>query len=218
MKYRIIFDMDGTLIDTAVATCKACEREREAFCLPPLDRESVIRAIGIANPKFYEALYPGYPQDLVHAFGREVEQTESEIIRGLGRKLLFPDVLRLLQYLKERGAFLYLASTGDPEHVDAVMSSCDIGRYFEKICCGEPAKVGMVRRLISDSPDDNWVMVGDRHTDSDAARGNGILSIGAAFGYCDAKEQAAFDAVATVPFDIPRLLGIPAENDCLISD
>ncbi|MGI6214826.1 MAG: HAD family hydrolase [Christensenellales bacterium] len=208
MNQNIIFDMDGTLLDTAIATCEACESCRKDFNLPHLEKEAITRAIGIPNPKFYEILYPDFPKKLVEAFGTKVEKLESEIIQKLGKKLLFSGISNLLQYLETQGVLMYLASTGSKNHVITAISSSGINRYFEEICFGEPDKTDIIKNLKHSRPFDKWIMVGDRKSDAKAAHKNDVFSIGAGFGYCGDLDKSHFDAFAENPMDIPEILGI----------
>ena len=199
---HLIFDMDGTLADTGKATIAACEEARHAFGLPPVADELVYRTIGIANPEFYERLYPSFPTSAVHAFGEAVENLEEELVAQLGDELLFAGVYEMLEKLSEKGVRLYVASTGDKRHVDAVLKATHIVHFFDRIECGEPEKTAMVARIIGNGDKANWAMVGDRQKDVDAASNNGILSIGAGFGYCDEQEQQGFDKVAFKPMEL----------------
>lgn len=206
---HLIFDMDGTLADTAKASVLACERERAAFSLPKLEPEQVKRAIGIANPYFYEALYPDYPVPLVHAYGEKVEIAEEALVHELGEELLFPGVLKMLQRLKEMGVPMYIASTGSKEHVDAVLGATGITHFFTEIRCNEPEKTAMVGRLLAGRDSRDWAMVGDRSKDWQAAKNNGVLSVGAAFGYCDEQERDGFDLIVETPDDVVDLVSRP---------
>lgn len=211
---NLIFDMDGTLADTAMATIAACGQVRHAFGLPALPDERIYQAIGIANPVFYEVLYPEHPAPLVHTFGQEVEDVEEGIVWRLGSALLFPGIVTLLETASRRGIRMYVASTGDKRHVDAVLKSTGIEHYFDQIACGEPEKVEMVARMLSGQDKCDWAMVGDKSKDWQAAKGNGILAIAAGYGYCDDQEQKGFDIVAHTPMDVLTIVegGTPTQR------
>lgn len=197
----IIFDMDGTLIDTVLATAAAFRQLAPLHGLPLLIEEEIRVMIGVANPEFYLRLFPSYPPDRVLAFGREVEHLEAELIRGLGKNMVFPGVEDTLKSLREQKIRLSIASTGDRNHVHTALESTDLSQYFEEICCGEADKTQMLRRLCAGKPED-FLMIGDTDKDSSAARNNKILSVGALFGYCTAETGRGFDLLAKSPQDI----------------
>jgi len=199
---RLIFDMDGTLSDTVAAAVPALDEVAPRHGLPHVSGEAVRGAVGIANPGFYYRLYPGHDRALIEAFGQAVERAEAAHVRRLGGAMLFPGVREMLDRLTCMGVELHIASTGDPDHVDAVLRSAGILGLFQSVHCGESAKERMVGEILGASDRREWAMVGDRQKDVDAARANGIPVIGAGFGYVENAERALFDRVADSPAEL----------------
>lgn len=202
MLRHIILDMDGTLSDTAKATIGACAEASEHFGLARLDDALIIRTTGIASPEFYYRLYPGEDRARMRAYGKMVERLEADRVRALGEEILFPGVAAALAALLRTGARLYLASTGDAEHVDVVLRSAGIMALFDVIACGRPEKVAMVAELIGGADRTEWAMVGDTDKDLEAARGNGILAVAAGYGYCSPQDWPRYDAALLSPGDL----------------
>lgn len=196
---RLIFDMDGTLADTAKATVPACVAMAKRNGLPVPTPEAVRGAIGIANPDFYYHLFPDFDRVLISAYGQQVERDEAAFVHELGQRILFAGVRDMLEDLRSLGCELYIASTGDAEHVNNVLACGGIRDKFAGIHCGQSEKVGMVRAIIGDTDKSEWAMVGDREKDVSAARGNGICAIGAGFGYCEPKDWRQYDEVFETP-------------------
>jgi phosphoglycolate phosphatase len=196
---NIVFDMDGTLADTAKATVIAFSKFAPQFGLGKLADETIKAAIGYANPEFYFRLYPQSDMEMLIKFGEQVEKHEKLIIRELGENILFDGVKDLLQILSADGFALHLASTGNSKHVAAVLGDSGIKAYFKSVSCGEAEKTAMVRNIIQGSELSQWMMVGDKQKDSDAAHGNNILSVGAGYGYLLPEDYRLFDAVIQTP-------------------
>lgn len=194
----VIFDLDGTLADTAVITIEAFRRLAPGSGLPLPEPERIRAAIGYANPEFYDRLFPGFPTQPVRALGRRVEKEELRLLPEFTGELLFPGVRELLAALRDKGIRLYIASTGSAEHVDAVVAHTGIGGCFADILCGEPDKAGMIGRILGAGDPADFLMVGDKAKDSDGARANGIAAIGACYGYC-AQGEYAFDRYIDTP-------------------
>ena len=64
-KKHIIFDMDGTLSDTAKATLAAIKKTEKHFRLPPVTESSIRDAMGIAGLDFYRRIFPNVPDDIL---------------------------------------------------------------------------------------------------------------------------------------------------------
>jgi len=196
---HIIFDLDGTLADTARATIAAFAEVAPEFSLPIPNPDAIRSSIGIANPMFYYSLYPAYNRKRVLACSREIEQAEEKCIRLLGRKILFDGVAEMLDELSSMGKIIHLASTGDPRHVDAVLQSGEIAHHFQSVNCGKADKEDMVRDIIGGISAGEWVMMGDHQKDIAAARANSIPIIGAGMGYVRERDRAYFDWIVPEP-------------------
>ena len=203
---HVIFDMDGTLADTAKASIVALAEVSARYGLPRLQDDAVRDAIGYANPEFYYRLYPEHDRTLITAYGLEVEQQEEGHVRKLAGNILFPGVQEMLEALRRMGTRLYVASTGDEAHVEVVLASAGIKSHFDVIACGRPEKVAMVGGIVGDADRAQWAMVGDRQKDLDAARGNGLFAVAAGFGYSPPEDWPNYDAVAHTPAELLEIV------------
>lgn len=206
MKKQIIFDMDGTLSDTAKATTGACNDVRAQFGLPEVSESDIRSVMGYADPEFFYRLYPDFPHEMLNEVRYKVNVLEDKKIEELGAQILFPGVDKLLSKLNSMGYSLYIASTGSTDHVHTTLKSANIEHLFKDVYCNEPVKVDMVKKIIGEHNKEDFLMVGDMHKDSDAAKANGIFALGAAFGYLTAEEYPLFDAILQTPSDLQNYL------------
>lgn len=212
MSALVIFDMDGTLVDTSRATISAFSCCTSAFLMPMLSSVEISNAIGIAAPEFYQILYPSYSRAQLQPFANAVEQVESILIGQLGTQMIFDGVDTLLGNLHAAGVTLLLASTGSQSHVSVTMEATRLSACFTEIRCGEPDKTQMVAQLLEKYPHKKAVMIGDTKKDADAAHRNHITAIGAGFGYCNAVRAPLFDAVAMSPAQLQTMI-LNAQGD-----
>lgn len=199
----VIFDMDGTLVDTLAMTVGAVKKYAPQCGLIPVTREALLKAIGLCNHDFYLALYPEASDEQREKIEGLVEEGELEIGRTLGEGILFPGVMQMLHRLRDGGVRLMLASTGTERHVQGSLSIAGILSIFEKIGCGAADKTEMTAKLLSGLDPARVVFVGDGAKDIQAARNNGLLIYGAGFGYAD---DDAFDAVFDSPEELTKAL------------
>ena len=54
----VIFDMDGTLVDSLQSDVESLARCARKFGLPPVPRETSLRLFGLSNMDFYRVVFP----------------------------------------------------------------------------------------------------------------------------------------------------------------
>jgi len=202
---HIIFDLDGTLSNTAKATFAATEEGTKKHGLPVVSYEKILEAMGIAGLDFYALLYPKASKEELQKIEQIINPAEERMIKQLGEEILFPDIIEMLEALDESGHTIYIASTGSQSHVHTTLEATWIGEFFAEVHCGRPEKVSMVKEIIKGRDPSQWAMVGDMYKDSEAAKGNNILAIGAGFGYLAKEDEKLFDKVIAKPMDIMKL-------------
>jgi phosphoglycolate phosphatase-like HAD superfamily hydrolase len=199
--HTVIFDLDGTLSDSALLTIAAFKNVLPKHGLSMPSKEAIRRATGFATPEFYYIMFPDSPRDKVYNAGMEVDEEELRLMPSIGSSLLFEGCGELLTRLRESGMCLHIASTGERDHVFSILNGTGITHFFDSINCGRPDKTEMLGEIIGDSDKDGFIMVGDMKKDYEAARVNRIISVGACFGYC-VKELAGFDFYIDKPLDL----------------
>jgi len=200
---HIIFDMDGTLSNTAIATAAAICQVEEKHNLPKISDEHIRNTMGIGGLEFHERLFPGLPLEKLLQVEQDVDTLEEAHIVKLGDKILFEGVKDMLISLSSRqGITIHIASTGSLRHVNATLKATGIYNLFTSISCDEPQKIDMVKKIVDGGNKAEWAMVGDMYKDSEAAQGNGILALGAAFGYLTRENYPLFDKILLTPGDI----------------
>jgi phosphoglycolate phosphatase len=205
--HTVIFDLDGTLSDSAVLTVAAFKKIAPAYDLPIPSLDAIRKATGNPNPEFYYILYPDFPRDKVYEMGQQVEETEQGMLPSVRNELLFKDCLELLRALKRSNIRLYIASTGDTVHVMSILKETGIIDFFDIISCHRPDKIEMLRELTDDKSKNGYIMVGDMKKDYEGARANNILSVGACYGYCK-RDLTDFDLYIDSPLELLQILNI----------
>ena len=203
----LLFDLDGTLVDSAdgilwsfEATLRDFDREVDqsrlrTFIGPPLDYS------------FTQLGFAAAEMDDVLARYRDYYQRE-----GVHRCHLYDGVRSLLESLTTQQVPLVVATAKRVDFANDILAALGIARHFP-VVCGAPvdgrlaSKDVIVAEAIArtDAPHENGWMVGDRRFDVVAARQHGLTSIGVTWGYGSAEELT--DAGASVLVDSPQQLG-----------
>lgn len=190
----VIFDLDGTLIDTAPDLVASLNHTIAAADLAPVTYEDLTHLVG-----------QGARVMIRRAFelrGRSVEDLDVEplLARFLayykrempGASKPYPGVLDALDRLTESGMAIAVCTNKLEELAVPLMDALGLADRFRVMTCGDTFPVrkpdarhilGTIERAGGDPS--NSVMIGDSINDILAARNAGVPSIAVTFGYSD---------------------------------
>ncbi len=210
----ILFDIDGTLVDSTYHHALAWQRAfaRHQVVLP-LWR--IHRTVGMGGDKLVAAVA-----------GDEVEERVGDSLRTAWREEYvaiktevdpLPGAAELVRALVAAGYTVALASSGDPEFADEALDDLDIRDQVALLTTSEDAEESKPEPdLIGVTLDRleglrRAVMIGDTPYDVESARRAGLGCIGLrSGGYSEAE---LVDAGAVLVVDAPEdLMGIEWEN------
>src|SRR5829696_713942 len=209
----IIFDVDGTLIDTNPAHVEAWCRafRRLGFEIPP---ERIVPEIGKGGDKLVPSILGDEVEDRLGEELRKAQKTEFLEIARTQRFRVFPGATEIFNALHGRGVRTALATSSDEKHLAATSASAgiDLTRLPDVVASkspDEPSKpspdlvVDAVQKL--ELPASQCAMVGDTVYDGEACQGAGVAFLGVLTG--PAAEQQLLDAGAIAVWrDVGHLL------------
>lgn len=187
----VLFDLDGTLSDSAPGILAALRHAFAVNGLAPLDAD-VERAL--LGPPFYESLPPLIGADALPAV--ITSYREHYGAGGMYDTALYPGVAGLLAALRDAGVRLAVA-TSKPEHFAVpITEHLGVADYFETVCGDEldgslPTKALVIDKALQrlGRPQPAGIrMVGDRSHDVVGARSHGIETIAVTWGYATPGE------------------------------
>lgn len=185
----ILFDFDGTLVDSSPGITYAMQLFAEKHNkepLPPTAIEPVISQGSAALVKValnIEADHPkmtSYRDDLLHIYARY----------GIERNILYPEVKDLIKGLEEQGYQWGIVSNGRSVIVNAMLTNFGLAdRSVATICVDhvnkrkpDPEGVLKAAEQAKYSPKNTWY-VGDAITDIQAGNAAGMTTVAALYGY-----------------------------------
>lgn len=201
----IIFDVDGTLVDSQQHIHSAMSAGFANAGLPPLEKDQVLRIVGLSLPVAVAELVPDQPPELQ---ARIVEGYREAFAasRLVQTAPLYPGAMACLDALSGRDDLLLAIATGKPRRgLDAVISAHGLqGRFISlQTADGHPSKPhpAMLESVLSETgmQAEDAVMIGDTSYDMMMAAAAGMTGFGVAWGYHRPDELLNAGAALVAP-------------------
>lgn len=209
----VVFDLDGTLVDSAADIAEALNRTLEDLGLPRVPEATVLGWIGDGVGRLVE--------QAMQAAGRSVDL--AQVMPGfmvhyrdclLRSPRLYTGVAEALAALRARGVPLAICTNKPHALVQPLLDHLGIGAVFERIVggdslpqrkpSGEPLRYLAAQYGLSTG---QCLMVGDSLTDYRAARDAGMPIALVSYGYPRGLDLAEAYSVAVID-DLRRLPGL----------
>jgi phosphoglycolate phosphatase len=210
MKRAVIFDLDGTRVDSDPDIKAVVNRVLAADGLGPLSTAEVQRMIGdgaqvlmarafaarggVAEPRHLQAFMADYERNAV------VETAP------------YPGIVAVLEELAAAGHLLGVCTNKPEQAAQQVLEALGLAKYFGAMVGGDstPYKKPDPRHLAAVLEElggtaRNAVMIGDHANDILAAEGLGVPSIFVRWGYGEAQGSHAADNAGELPGLIAQL-------------
>lgn len=186
----VLFDLDGTLVDTAPDIARALGVALEGTGIPPLPLDTVKRMVGDgARELIRRALAAAHGDGAQEeaAFARFLASYRQNVCVG---SRLYPDVVEGLEALRDDGATLAVVTNKPGDLARTLLGALGIATSFVAIIGDgdgfprkpDPAAALSLLAKVGASPD-RAVIVGDGLPDMRLARALGVTAVAATWGY-----------------------------------
>jgi phosphoglycolate phosphatase len=185
----LIFDLDGTLVDSSLDLAHSVNATRLAFKLPPLDNELVYSYVGNGAHVLVQ-------KAMGSEFGEKQTQRALEYFLDYYRQhmldntRLYPGVREALDRLRAEGLQMAVLTNKPVRFSRDILAGLGVGGHFFQVYGGnsfeqkkpDPAGVDV---LISESgvPKERTMIVGDSAVDVLTARNAGVRICGVTYGF-----------------------------------
>lgn len=181
----IIFDLDGTLLDTSKGIFNSVRFAESKMGLPSVENEKLVTFIGPPPLNSYMKVYGLSEADAIQAtmyhrqYGNEKAIYEAE---------LYPGIIEVLSTLQAYEKKLAVATLKAETAAKAMLFHAGIGKYFDRIIgmddTESKTKADMLQLAIqSIGTTGEAVLIGDSLYDAEGAEHVGIDFIGAVYGF-----------------------------------
>ena len=214
----VVFDWDGTLMDSTAAIVRAMQRAAEELGIasPPAERARHVIGLGLAD-----ALRQALPELPPQRYPEMAARYRHHYLSHDGELALFPGVEELLARLVAAGRYVAVATGKSRLGLERALDHSCLRRYVMASRtadeCHSKPHPQMLQELLEEFavPPERAVMIGDTTHDLLMAQAAGTAGIGVAYGAHPREALAALRPLSVV--DAPRalaplLLGEEAED------
>jgi phosphoglycolate phosphatase len=190
----VVFDLDGTLIDTAPDLLDSLNRCLDTVGLKRTDPSELRRFVGFGGRVMIERAFEAHGKPLVDGqldrlYGMFIEDYLGSIP---GKSAPYPGVVDALDRLSTAGYRLAICTNKMERHSKLLIEALGLTDRFAAICGQDtfPYRKPDPRHLFgtieaAGGDVERALMVGDSRTDIDTAKAAGIPVIAVDFGYSD---------------------------------
>lgn len=207
----IVFDWDGTLMDSAAAIVNAIVAACLDLGLPVPTQAQARYVIGLG---LVDALRHAVPDLAEGDYPLMVERYRHHFLSGAHELTLFPGVIETLGWLADQGRMLGVATGKSRAGLNLALESSGVGPYFLSTRCADecfskphPAMLLEIMDELGARPE-RTLMVGDTTHDLLMAKNAGVASLAVSFGAHPVEVLVAAEPLACVntPAELGRWL------------
>ena len=213
-KYKtILFDLDGTLIDSKPGILTSIRKTLDAFEIPyteevidgmigPPFRVGMKEMLGIQEMSVIEQLIALYRKHYKAGDWRDCN--------------VYSGVVEMLSKLREMGYTLGLATSKPLQYTTIIMEELGLDKFFHYVggATGDATSelktdvINAVLEKLAVTDLSSVLMIGDRLYDIEGAKASGVDSMGILWGYGDRKEHEKYgaDYILSTPDEVVEFL------------
>ena len=221
----VIFDVDGTLVDSQVEILAAMQIAFDGQGIPCPSRQMVLSIVGLSLPELMLVLAPDHDlatrNALIEGYKSAYMQLRDK--EGPAQSApLYPGARDTLAMLQQQDHTILGVATGKSKRgLDAMLNGHQLNGIFftQQVADHHPSKPhpAMVLAAIAEAGVDakRAIMIGDTTYDMQMGRAAGVKTIGVSWGYHAVKDlqDAGAHKIATDYSAIPALIEDLLETD-----
>lgn len=211
----VVFDCDGTLVDSGHNVVAAMQGAFESENLNPPSPNDVRHQIGLHLIEAIANLYPaGAPETHLRMTQTYKDIATDHHLQGVATEPLYPGCIEVLRALVDEGAVLGVATGKSRRGLDRTLANHGIAGLFTNLKTADDGPGKPNPAILQDAMAEvganpwNTVVIGDTMFDMALAVNAQAHAVGVSWGYHapDSLAQAGARAVAESYADVPGLL------------
>jgi len=192
----IVFDWDGTLMDSAAAIVASIRAAAVDLGVPPPDSDRARHVIGLGLRDALRHAVPDLPED---RYGTMADRYRHHYLSRDHELALFSGVTELVGELAAAGHRLGVATGKSRLGLERALRHSGLGRMFDATRCADECHSKPHPQMLEELMDEVGVrpettlMIGDTSHDIEMARNAGVPALAVAYG---AHPRPALEALA----------------------
>lgn len=181
----LVFDWDGTLMDSAAAIAESLQSACIDLALPVPSTERARHVIGLGLTDALAYVLPELP---ANDYPKVLDQFRLHFLRRDGGTTLFPGAGDMIRELRDRGFMLAVATGKSRRGLDRALQATGLTGCFDTTRCADegfskphPEMLETVMDTLA-TPRAATVMIGDTTHDLDMAKAAGVASVAVTYG------------------------------------
>lgn len=214
MRFKnIIFDFDGTLIDSRQGVIMAFKKTIKELTSEEIEEQKIIQLIGVPLAQIISILLNTTDQAMIDQGSKLFKKYYGK--EGLYHNFVYPGIEKMLVALKNRPCQLFVVSNKIELFMKKILKQHNLEKYFTLVrgtdgTDKKSKKAEHIKRFIEQYKlkKEETAVVGDTENDIIAAKTNSIYSIGVTWGYGLESDliKANADAICHDPLELQQYI------------
>lgn len=192
MYQGIVFDLDGTLIDTSGGIMNSYKQTLKKYQLDIPEEKIIRNFIGSKPPVVFETVFKKTPEE-----ASEMTKVYRDFYKQYGMlgNYIYPGIKETLKQLKKDGVKLGVATLKLDEFAKTMLEHEKLADYFDAINGVDIQdilkKSDLIKKCINtfNLPKESCLLVGDSENDRLGAKEAGISFVGVTYGFGYHKKE-----------------------------
>lgn len=209
----ILFDLDGTLTDSAEGIVNSVIHALEKKAIPVPEREALLPFVG---PPLVDSFMKYFHMTKEEAEVSVEDYREYFREKGWCENLVYEGIPQVLEQLKDQGKHLIVATSKPEVFSRRIVAHFGLESYFDFVVGSsldgtittKGQVINCVLETVGREHREEMVMVGDREHDVLGAKEHGLPCVGVLYGYGSRQEleQAGAASICQKPLDLPECI------------
>ncbi len=199
----VLFDLDGTLIDSFEGISKCAQFALDAYGIHVEDREKLRVFVG---PPLVDSFMKYYGFNHEEAVAVTNKYRERYHTLGILECALYPGVENCIRELKRRGYMIGMASSKPETSCRTILENMHLLELFDDVVGAtldgridtKESVILEVKRRWSDIADNEMILIGDTIFDVEGAAATNIPCLVVSYGFGNVEEMMKGGAVACI--------------------